>query len=72
MEHSIHDLDLLEWLLGPVDTIGAHQSFFHGIEGIEDSVSALLRFTSGASGNLASIWHDVLSRPSQRRIEVFC
>ena len=72
MEHSIHDLDLLEWLLGPVDTIGAHQSFFHGIEGIEDSVSALLRFTSGASGNLASIWHDVLSRPSQRRMEVFC
>jgi predicted dehydrogenase len=72
MEHSIHDLDLLEWLLGPVDTIGAHQSFFHGIDGIEDSVSALLRFTSGATGNLASIWHDVLSRPSQRRMEVFC
>ncbi|UDY36912.1 Gfo/Idh/MocA family protein [Dermatobacter hominis] len=72
MEHSIHDLDLLEWLLGPVDTIGAHQSFFHGIDGIEDSVSALLRFTSGASGNLASIWHDVLARPSQRRMEVFC
>ena len=72
MEHSIHDLDLLEWLLGPVDTIGAHQSFFHDIDGIEDSVSALLRFTSGATGSLASIWHDVLARPSQRRMEVFC
>jgi predicted dehydrogenase len=72
MEHSIHDLDLLEWLFGPVDTIGAHQSFFHDIDGIEDSVSVLLRFANGASGTLASIWHDVLTRPSQRRMEVFC
>ena len=72
MEHSIHDLDVLEWLLGPVDTVAAQQSFFHGIDGIEDSVSALLRFTSGATGTLASVWHDVLSRPSQRRVEVFC
>lgn len=72
MEHSIHDLDLLEWLFGPVDSIGAQQSFFHGIDGIEDSVSALVRFRSGATGNLASIWHDVLTRPSQRRMEVFC
>lgn len=72
MEHSIHDLDLLEWLFGPVDSIGAQQSFFHGIDGIEDSVSALLRFSSGATGSLASIWHDVMSRPSQRRMEVFC
>lgn len=72
MEHSIHDLDILEWLLGPVDTIGAQQSHFHGLDGIEDSVSALLRFHSGATGSLASVWHDVLSRPSQRRIEVFC
>jgi predicted dehydrogenase len=72
MEHSIHDLDILEWLLGPVDAVAAHQSHFHGIAGIEDSVSALLRFGSGATGTLASVWHDVLSRPSQRRIEVFC
>lgn len=72
MEHSIHDLDILEWLLGPIDTIGAQQAYFHGLDGIEDSVSALLRFTSGATGTLASVWHDVMSRPSQRRMEVFC
>ena len=72
LEHSIHDLDILEWLLGPVDTLGANLSYFHGIDGIEDSVSALLRFSSGASGTLTSVWHDVMSRPSQRRIEVFC
>ncbi len=72
MEHSIHDLDLLEWLFGPVGSISARQSFFHGIDGIEDSVGALVGFDSGATGSLASIWHDVLSRPSQRRMEVFC
>ena len=43
-----------------------------GIDGIEDSVSALLRFRGGATANLASIWHDVLTRPSRRRMEVFC
>ncbi len=72
LEHSIHDLDILEWLLGPIDTVAAQQAHFHGLEGIEDSVGALVRFTSGATGTLSSVWHDVLSRPSQRRIEVFC
>ncbi len=72
LEHSIHDLDLLEWLFGPIGSVAAHQSFFHGIAGIEDSVSALVKFTSGATGSLASVWHDVLTRPSQRRMEVFC
>ncbi|MBS1839023.1 MAG: Gfo/Idh/MocA family oxidoreductase [Actinobacteria bacterium] len=72
LEHSIHDLDLLEWLFGAVDSVAAHQSFFHGIDGIEDSVSSLVKFRSGATGSLASVWHDVLARPSQRRMEVFC
>lgn len=72
LEHSIHDLDLLEWLLGPVASLSAQQSNFHGIDGIEDSVSVLVRFASGATGSLTSVWHDVLSRPSQRRVEVFC
>ncbi len=72
MEHSIHDMDLLEWLFGPLSSVAAHQEHFHGIDGIEDSVSALLRFDGGGNGALVSVWHDVLSRPSQRRMEVFC
>lgn len=72
LEHSIHDVDILDWLAGPIVRVAAEQSFFHGINGIEDSVSAVLRFESGASAVLSSVWHDVLSRPSQRRIEVFC
>jgi predicted dehydrogenase len=72
LEHSIHDVDILEWLLGDVTTVSAQTSYFHELDGIEDSVSALFRFASGATGTLSSIWHDVLARPSQRRIEVFC
>jgi predicted dehydrogenase len=30
-----------------------------------------LRFRSGAEGHLVSVWHNVLSRPSLRHIEVF-
>jgi predicted dehydrogenase len=72
LEHSIHDLDILEWLFGPIESVAAHTAHVHGIAGIEDSVSALMRFESGASATLTSVWHDVLARPSQRRMEVFC
>lgn len=72
LEHSIHDVDLLEWLVGPIESVAARQSFVHGIEGIEDSVSVLAAYRDGATASLATVWHEVLSRPSQRRIEVFC
>jgi predicted dehydrogenase len=72
LEHSIHDVDLLEWIFGEVDWVVARESSFHGLAGIEDSVSALLAFRSGATGSLVTVWHEVRSRPSQRRIEVFC
>jgi predicted dehydrogenase len=72
LEHSIHDVDLLEWLCGPVATVSAQTANFHGIDGIEDSVAAVFGFQGGHSATLTSVWHDVLARPSQRRIEVFC
>ena len=71
LEHSIHDLDILEWLCGPIATISAHTHHFHGLDGIEDSVSVLARFVEGHSATLSSIWHDILDRPSLRRMEVF-
>lgn len=70
LEHSIHDLDLLEWLLGPITTVAARSASFHGIDGIEDSVTVLLTFAGGAVGSLTSVWHDVLERPSLRRVEL--
>jgi predicted dehydrogenase len=72
LEHSIHDLDVLEWMLGPVSSVQALSSNFHGLDGIEDSVSVLVRFAAGHTATLSSVWHEVLSRPSQRRVEVFC
>lgn len=72
LEHSIHDLDLLRWLLGPIASVSAHHHNFHGLDGIEDQASVLLVAASGAQAVLSSVWHDVLSRPSQRRVEVLC
>jgi predicted dehydrogenase len=72
LEHSIHDLDLLEWLAGPIETVSALTRHFHDLDGIEDLSVATLGFANGAVGSLTSVWHDVLARPSLRRIEVFC
>ncbi len=71
LEHSIHDLDLLRWMMGPIASVSATTGAVHGLDGIDDRASALLVATSGAQATLTSVWHDVLSRPSQRRVEVF-
>jgi len=72
LEHSIHDVDLVEHLLGPVTSVSARSAHVHDLPGIEDSVSALLELASGATVTLTSVWHDVLARPSLRRLEVLC
>jgi predicted dehydrogenase len=72
LEHSIHDLDVLEWILGPITSVSARSASFHGIDGIEDSVAVVMAFASGAVGTLVSVWHDVLERPSLRRVELLC
>jgi len=72
LEHSIHDVDLLEWLVGPIRSVTARTAEFHHIAGIEDSVAALIGFDDGVSATLNSIWHDIGARPSLRRMEVFC
>ena len=72
LEHSIHDLDIIEWLLGPIASVSAHTSHFHELDGIEDTASVVARFAGGHTATMSSIWHDVLDRPSQRRVEIFC
>ncbi len=72
IEHSIHDVDMLRFLVGDVATVSAHTANFHGHDGIEDVATAVLRFQNGATGTLTSVWHDNLARPSLRRVEVFC
>ena len=72
LEHSIHDLDILHWLLGPVRSLSAVVREVHGLPRIDDVAAVRLDFASGAVASLVSVWHDVLERPSNRRIEIFC
>ena len=72
IEHSIHDIDVLAWMLGPIVEATCHTANFAGHEGVEDVAVATLRHECGATSSLVSVWHQVLSRPSTRRLEVFC
>ncbi len=72
IEHSIHDLDLITWMMGPVSSVAARTANFHGHPGIEDQAHVRLDGLDGVTASLISIWHDLLDRPSQRRVEVFC
>jgi predicted dehydrogenase len=72
LEHSIHDVDILQWLLGPVTAVSATTRAVHGHDGIDDVAVARLDFAGGPAATLTSVWHDVLERPSLRRVEVLC
>jgi UDP-N-acetyl-2-amino-2-deoxyglucuronate dehydrogenase len=56
MTQAIHYIDLLQWYMGPVSEVyGAINTFKHAahIE-VEDSATAVLKFTSGAIATLAA------------------
>lgn len=72
IEHSIHDVDMLRFLVDDIERVSANTANFHGHDGIEDVASATIGFRNGAIGTLTSVWHDNLARPSLRRVEVFC
>jgi predicted dehydrogenase len=72
LEHSIHDVDILEWMLGPIASVSARSANFHGIDGIEDSVGTVFDLVAGGLGVHTTVWHDVVERPSLRRVEVLC
>jgi predicted dehydrogenase len=72
LEHSIHDVDMLRFVVGDIARVSANEVNFHQIDGIEDAVTATMAFTNGATGTLATVWHDNLTRPSLRRVEIFC
>ena len=72
LEHSIHDVDMLRFLVGDIASVSARQANFHGLPGIEDVMAVSIGFASGAVGTLTSVWHDNLARPSLRRVEILC
>ena len=52
MNQSIHTIDLLQWVMGPVESLAAYAAtLVHRIEA-EDTASATLRFASGALGTI--------------------
>jgi predicted dehydrogenase len=72
IEHSIHDVDVLRWILGDPTSVTAATACAFGYEGIEDLASLTLTYPTGATAQLVSVWHQVLSRGSSRRLEIFC
>jgi predicted dehydrogenase len=71
IEHSIHDLDILRYCFGEVGEVAGRTSNFSGHAGIEDVASVTMQFGSGFTAHLTSVWHNILSRGSTRRVEVF-
>ncbi|HEX9132112.1 MAG TPA: Gfo/Idh/MocA family oxidoreductase, partial [Ktedonobacteraceae bacterium] len=54
MNQSIHSIDLLQWLMGPVKSVfGYTDTLVHRME-TEDVAVAVLRFTNGALGAIAA------------------
>ena len=68
MNQSIHTIDLLQWILGPVESVCAHAATLtHPIEA-EDTASAALRFAGGALGAIQGT--TAASRDWPARIEI--
>jgi predicted dehydrogenase len=71
IEHSVHDFDLLTWMFGPVTRLSCRTRNVNGASGVEDFGSTAMEFAGGFHGQLTSIWHKMIARPSNRRLEVF-
>jgi predicted dehydrogenase len=72
IEHGVHDLDLLTWMFGSVRRLRAWEQNRAGHAGIEDYLAAEIEFETGVRAQLVNVWHDVLQRHSNRRLEIFC
>ncbi|MCU1426207.1 MAG: oxidoreductase [Actinomycetia bacterium] len=72
IEHSIHDVDVVRWLLGDPASVSARTACRFGYAGIEDAAAVTLAYDDGSVATMTSVWHQVLSRESSRRLEVFC
>jgi predicted dehydrogenase len=72
IEHSIHDVDVLRFTLGDPTEVSAYTACRFGYRGIEDTAAVRFTYADGSVAQLASVWHQVLTRESSRRLEVFC
>jgi len=76
LEHSIHDVDVLRWVLGPAagepQEVAARTASMFEHPGIDDATTVTFRFGDGSTATIVSVWHQILTRGSRRRLEVFC
>jgi predicted dehydrogenase len=72
VEHSVHAIDLFTWMFGPIRKLYCTTRNVNGAPGVEDVGFTQFEFAAGFHGQLASIWHRVAQRPSNRRLEIFC
>lgn len=55
VNQSPHQLDILQWLMGPIDELyGQWDNFNHPFVDVEDTAVAVLRFKSGAVGTIVA------------------
>jgi UDP-N-acetyl-2-amino-2-deoxyglucuronate dehydrogenase len=72
IEHSIHDVDVLRWILGDPTEVSARTASVFGHAGIDDSTTLTFSYGEGSTATIVSVWHQILTRGSSRRLEVFC
>jgi UDP-N-acetyl-2-amino-2-deoxyglucuronate dehydrogenase len=69
MNQGIHNIDLLRWIMGDVESVTAYQGHLsHEIE-VEDTIVASIRFANGAMGTLAastSVYYGI-----NKKLEIF-
>jgi predicted dehydrogenase len=68
INQSIHSIDLLQWIVGPIQSLSAHTgTLAHKIE-TEDTASATLRFQNGALGVIQGTTSSHKDRPPKVEI----
>ena len=72
IEHSVHDVDVLRWILGDPERVTARTGSHFAHPGIEDAANVGFAYPDGTVATLVSVWHQVMTRPSTRRLEVLC
>jgi predicted dehydrogenase len=69
LEHSIHSVDILNWLFGRPARVSAATRNVFGY-GVEDSAAVILEYENGVVGTLLTIFNGVTDR-EERRFEIF-
>ncbi len=59
------------WMFGPVTSLYCRTRVVNGAAGVEDFGATSMDFAGGFHGQLTSIWHKLIARASNRRLEVF-